>query len=67
MTGEAQTIGMGVMTMLEERVTRSKEHISEIRTHFATKADLWRAVAIVVAANAVVNFAIAIAARLLLP
>ena len=55
------------MTMLEERVTRNEEHITEIWTHVATKADLWRAVAIVVAANAVVNFAIAVAARLLLP
>ena len=53
------------MTTLEERVIRNEDYISEIRTHFATKADLWRAV--VVAANAVVNFVIAIAARLLFP
>ena len=48
-------------------MTTPEERISEVRTHFATKADLWRAVAIVVAVNAVVNFAIAIAARVLLP
>ena len=48
-------------------VWKKDERVSEVRTHFATKADLWRAVAIVVAANAVVNFAIAIAARVLLP
>lgn len=43
------------MTTIEERVIRNEDYISEIRTHFATKADLWRAVAVVVAANAVVN------------
>ena len=55
------------MTTIEERLIRNEDCISEIRTHFATKADLWRAVAVVVAANAVVNFVIAIAARLLFP
>ena len=52
------------MTTIEERTARNEAQIEEIRTHFATKADLYRiALTIVLAQAAVVSIAVAVILR----
>lgn len=49
---------------LEMRVARLEEQNAEIKTHFATKADLYRmALTIVLAQTAVVSVAVAVILR----
>ena len=56
------------MTTVEERTARNEAQIEDIqeglRTHFATKADLYRvALAVVVAQTAVVSIAVGVLLR----
>ena len=52
------------MTTIEERTTRNETQIDEIRTHFATKADLYRiALAQAGFTAAVVSIAVAVILR----